>query len=109
VLLAVPLASERQKGGCAPAAVGALTDTAREIGLRVEGLMTVPPQHDEPRRWFAALRELAVQLGLRELSMGMSGDFEVAVEEGATMVRLGRVLFGERPEGSPPAGTASVT
>jgi uncharacterized pyridoxal phosphate-containing UPF0001 family protein len=59
--------------------------------------MTVPPAEGDPRRWFAALRELAAQLGLRDLSMGMSGDFEVAVEEGATMVRVGRALFGERP------------
>jgi pyridoxal phosphate enzyme (YggS family) len=109
VLLEVNLASEPQKGGCAPAAVGALADAASEIGLRVDGLMTVPPQHEDPRRFFAALRGLAVDLGLRELSMGMSDDFEVAVEEGATIVRLGRVLFGERPQGSPPAGTASVT
>ena len=58
--------------------------------------MAVPPAGDEPRRWFARLRELAAQLELRELSMGMSDDFEIAVEEGATMVRVGRALFGAR-------------
>ncbi len=58
--------------------------------------MTVPPHDDDPRRWFAALRELAERLGLPELSMGMSGDFEVGVEEGATLVRVGRALFGAR-------------
>ena len=63
--------------------------------------MTVPPAAGDPRRWFAALRELAGRLELGELSMGMSGDFEAAIEEGATMVRVGRALFGERP---PPAG-----
>ncbi|MCI0637237.1 MAG: YggS family pyridoxal phosphate-dependent enzyme, partial [Actinobacteria bacterium] len=60
------------------------------------GLMTVHPQHGDPRRWFAALRELGDHLELAELSMGMSDDFEIAVEEGATIVRVGRVLFGER-------------
>jgi len=109
VLLQVNLGSEPQKGGCAPDATAALADTARAMGLRVDGLMTVPPQHDEPRRWFATLRELACDLDLADLSMGMSDDFEIAVEEGATMVRLGRVLFGARPPASPPAGTASVT
>ena len=60
--------------------------------------MTVPPHDGEPRRWFAALRDLATPLGLPELSMGMTEDFEVAVEEGATMVRVGRALFGDRDE-----------
>ncbi|MGH7359559.1 MAG: alanine racemase, partial [Acidimicrobiia bacterium] len=109
VLLQVNLAHEPQKGGCAPDAAAPLVDAARALGLQVEGLMTVPPAVDEPRPWFAALRRLAAELGVRELSMGMSDDFEVAVEEGATMVRLGRVLFGDRPAASPPTGTASVT
>jgi uncharacterized pyridoxal phosphate-containing UPF0001 family protein len=69
----------------------------RDGGLRVEGLMTVPPQGSDPRRWFAALRDLAARLGVRELSMGMTDDFEVAIEEGATMVRVGRAVFGDRP------------
>jgi PLP dependent protein len=109
VLLQVNLGSEVQKGGCAPAATAALADHARGLGLRVDGLMTVPPHDDEPRRWFATLRRLGRDLGLAELSMGMSEDFEIAVEEGATMIRLGRVLFGARPAAPPPAGTASVT
>jgi PLP dependent protein len=109
VLLQVNLGGETQKGGCAPDATGTLADTARDLGLRVEGLMTVPPDDGEPRRWFASLRALATDLELSELSMGMSEDFEIAVEEGATMVRLGRVLFGDRPATPPPAGTASVT
>jgi uncharacterized pyridoxal phosphate-containing UPF0001 family protein len=58
--------------------------------------MAIPPQDDEPRRWFGALRELGGELGLRHLSMGMTDDFEDAVEEGATMVRIGRALFGPR-------------
>lgn len=69
-------------------------------GVDVEGLMTVAPQADNPeeaRPVFRTLREAARSLGLRQLSMGMSDDFEVAVEEGATHVRIGRAIFGERP------------
>jgi pyridoxal phosphate enzyme (YggS family) len=97
VLVEVNLGEESQKGGCAPAAVAALVDTLRGDGLDVAGLMTVPPHAEDPRRWFVRLRELAVALDLPELSMGMTDDFEVAVEEGATMVRVGRALFGARP------------
>jgi pyridoxal phosphate enzyme (YggS family) len=97
VLVEVNLGEESQKGGCVPAAVPGLVDDLRTAGLRVEGLMAVPPQDDDPRRWFAALREQAAALALSELSMGMTDDFEVAVEEGATMVRVGRALFGPRP------------
>jgi uncharacterized pyridoxal phosphate-containing UPF0001 family protein len=69
--------------------------------LDVRGLMTVAPQTEQPesvRPVFQRLRELRDELGLRELSMGMTNDFEVAIEEGATMVRVGRAIFGERPE-----------
>lgn len=97
VLVEVNVGAEPQKGGCAPAEVSALVDALRADGLDVAGLMTVPPHGDDPRRWFARLREQAAGLGLAELSMGMTDDFEVAVEEGATMVRVGRALFGPRP------------
>jgi PLP dependent protein len=96
VLVEVNLADEPQKGGCPPADTGRLADGLFGLGLRVGGLMAVPPHDDEPRRWFGALRDLAAGLELGELSMGMTDDFEVAVEEGATMVRVGRALFGER-------------
>ena len=97
VLVEINLAAEAQKGGCAPGDAGALVDALRELGLRVEGLMTIPPQEGDPRRWFAALRELGERLGIVGLSMGMTDDFEIAIEEGATIVRVGRALFGERP------------
>jgi len=97
VLVEVNLADEPQKGGCAPGAAPALVDALADLQLRVGGLMTVPPRGDDPRPWFAALRELGARLGVTELSMGMSEDYEVAVEEGATMVRVGRALFGARP------------
>jgi hypothetical protein len=61
--------------------------------------MAVPPRGDDPRPWFATLARTGAALGLPELSMGMSDDFEAAVEEGATVVRLGRVLLGERGPG----------
>ena len=96
VLVEVNLAGEPQKGGCAPADTARLVEAFREVGLRVEGLMTIPPAGDDPRPWFAALRDLAADLGVHELSMGMTEDFEAAVAEGATMVRLGRAIFGAR-------------
>jgi pyridoxal phosphate enzyme (YggS family) len=96
VLVEVNLAAEPQKGGCDPAELPALVDALRAEGLDVAGLMTVPPHGDDPRPWFARLREHAAQLDLPELSMGMTDDYEVAVEEGATMVRVGRALFGPR-------------
>jgi pyridoxal phosphate enzyme (YggS family) len=96
VLVEVNLAEEPQKGGCTPAALGPLVDHVRGAGLDVTGLMTVPPQGEDPRPWFARLRELATSFELTELSMGMTDDYEIAVEEGATMVRVGRALFGSR-------------
>jgi pyridoxal phosphate enzyme (YggS family) len=97
VLVEVNLGAEPQKGGCLPARVPGLVDDLRAAGLDVAGLMAVPPHADDPRRWFAALRDQAAALDLPELSMGMTDDFEVAVEEGATIVRVGRALFGPRP------------
>ncbi|MFA5883887.1 MAG: YggS family pyridoxal phosphate-dependent enzyme [Acidimicrobiia bacterium] len=97
VLVEVNLAREPQKAGCDPDDVAALVGQADRAGLRVVGLMTVPPRGGDPRPWFAELAARAADLGLAECSMGMSEDFEVAVEEGATMVRLGRVLLGARP------------
>ncbi|HEY7106480.1 MAG TPA: YggS family pyridoxal phosphate-dependent enzyme [Acidimicrobiia bacterium] len=97
VLVEVNLAGEPQKAGCAPATAPALVDALRALHLDVRGLMAVPPSADDPRRWFAALRELGELMALPELSMGMTDDFEVAVEEGATIVRVGRALFGARP------------
>ena len=96
VLVEVNLAAEPAKGGCAPSAASALVDRLRALELDVAGLMTVPPAAEEPRPWFAQLRDLGESLGLPELSMGMTADFEIAVEEGATMVRIGRALFGPR-------------
>jgi uncharacterized pyridoxal phosphate-containing UPF0001 family protein len=100
VLVQVNLGAEPRKGGCATGDVAPLVDALRALDLDVAGLMAVPPQDDDPRRWFAALRELGGRLGVPELSMGMTGDYEIAVEEGATFVRVGRALFGDRPPAS---------
>jgi uncharacterized pyridoxal phosphate-containing UPF0001 family protein len=65
--------------------------------------MTVPPQHDDPRPYFATLRDLAARLELRTVSMGMSGDYEAAIAEGSTLVRVGTAVFGAGPlAGVPP-------
>ena len=101
VLVEVNLGLEPQKGGCAPTDAARLADALRRLGLRVEGLMTIPPAGDDPRRWFAELRELGGDLGVHHLSMGMTDDYEVAVQEGATMVRIGRAIFGARRGSGP--------
>ncbi len=102
VLIEVNLAGEAQKAGCRPDEIGALADGLTGAGLSVDGLMAIPPQGDDPHRWFARLRGLAAAAELPELSMGMTDDFEAAVEEGATIVRVGRALFGERPQPQAP-------
>jgi pyridoxal phosphate enzyme (YggS family) len=96
VLVEVNVGEEPQKGGCAPAEAPALVERLRAGGARVEGLMTVAPAAGDPRRAFARLRGLGETLGLAELSMGMSNDYEAAVAEGATIVRLGTALTGPR-------------
>ena len=97
VLVEVQMVTEAQKGGCTPAEAPMLVDRLREGGLGVAGLMTVAPAKGDPAPVFGALRELAERLELTDLSMGMSGDFEVAIAEGATIVRIGTGLFGPRP------------
>ncbi len=102
VFVEVNLGAEPQKAGCHPAETEALVDALRDRGLLVAGLMTIPPVGDDPRPWFARLRDLGAAVHVRELSMGMSDDFEAAVEEGATTVRVGRALFGQRPRSQAP-------
>ena len=99
VLVQVNISAEPQKGGCAPTATGDLVDEAAAAGLVVRGLMGIGPDGDPERArpGFALLSRLADELGLEVRSMGMSNDLEVAVQEGATMVRIGTRLFGPRP------------
>jgi PLP dependent protein len=104
VLIEVNLGGEASKSGVRPDGVASLLETVRNY-VDVRGLMTIPPPTanlSDTHRWFAALRELrdrlatATGLALQELSMGMTEDYEAAIEEGATIVRVGRAVFGER-------------
>lgn len=92
----VNIGDEPQKGGCAITDLPSLLAEARAAALPVAGLMCVPPAGIEPAPFFALLAELARRHGLAGLSMGMSDDFETAVMLGATHVRIGSALFGER-------------
>jgi len=97
VLVEVNVAGEEAKSGIAPADLEAFLGRSP---VPVAGLMAMPPVAREPqdsRRWFATLRELAESHGLRELSMGTTQDYEVAVEEGATLVRIGTSLYRALP------------
>jgi pyridoxal phosphate enzyme (YggS family) len=93
----VNLAAEPQKGGCAVPDLPNLIAAARDAGLPLAGLMCIPPANKEAAPWFALLAELARRHGLAGLSMGMSGDYETAITIGATHVRVGTALMGERP------------
>ncbi len=108
VLLQVNIAGDPAKSGLAPGQLPEILENILDLeNIRVKGLMTIPPWSTEAegaRRWFRALRDLRDEMvrefgedcGLRELSMGMTHDFEVAIEEGATIVRIGTALFGPR-------------
>ena len=105
-LVEVNLAAQPNKAGVSPAAAGALVAAAAGCGIEVRGLMTMAPlgaPGEAARPYFAALRDLRDRLlpahpGLRELSMGMTDDYEVAVEEGATILRVGRAIFPSSPK-----------
>lgn len=87
---------EEQKGGVSVAGLPALIATCREAGLNITGLMCIPPVDDVPGLHFALLHKLAAAHGLKNLSMGMSGDYKSAIAYGATHVRLGTAIFGSR-------------
>lgn len=90
---------EPQKAGIAPEEVdGFVAQCRAEHHLNVIGLMCIPPVEEDPRPHFRALAEMAARNGLKELSMGMSGDFEQAIAEGASYVRVGSAIFGSRPQ-----------
>ena len=96
--LEVNTGGEASKAGCTPDAAPALAAEVRALpAIELVGLMTIPPPEEDPRPHFRLLRGLRDRLGLCELSMGMSADWRAAVEEGATVVRIGTAIFGERP------------
>ena len=96
LLVQVNTGEEPQKAGVAPRQADALIALARAQGLTVEGLMAIPPADEVPILHFALLKKIAERNGLGVLSMGMSGDYEAAIRLGATHVRIGSALFGER-------------
>lgn len=96
VLVQVNTGAEPQKAGVLPEETDALVARARALGLIVEGLMCIPPADEAPGMHFALLGKIARRNGLEVLSMGMSGDYETAIRFGATHVRVGSALFGER-------------
>jgi pyridoxal phosphate enzyme (YggS family) len=100
VMIEVKLSEEEAKHGAAPEELAALIDAIRACpNLLLSGLMTMPPWDEDPeapRPYFRRLRGLAAQFSLPKLSMGMSNDFETAIEEGATHIRIGTAMFGKR-------------
>lgn len=97
VFVQINTGEEEQKAGVSPAAADAFIDLCRdELGLNVQGLMCIPPFDEEPSMHFALLGKIAARNGLEKLSMGMSGDFEAAIDLGATHVRVGTAIFGTR-------------
>ena len=99
-LVQVNTGEEEQKAGIAPQDAVAFTDFCRhDLGLEITGLMCIPPVAEEAAMHFALLRTLAERAGLPHLSMGMSSDYAEAITFGATHVRVGSALFGERPSG----------
>jgi len=100
ILVQVNTTNEMDKGGCDPTEVEILVEQARKGGLDVTGLMTVGPtdmDSGKTRAAFRLLKQMASDLGVEQLSMGMTADVEIAVEEGSTLVRVGTALFGQRP------------
>lgn len=98
LLIQVNTGEEAQKSGVAPAEMSDFLAKCRdEYGLEIKGLMSIPPLEDDPAPHFALLEKLARRHGLSELSMGMSGDYRIAAQLGATHVRIGTGIFGARP------------
>lgn len=101
VLLQVNIADETQKSGCHPRDVAKLVELARSSQLHVGGLMAMGPTNGDPletRQTFRETRKMCNELGLLECSAGMSHDYRIALEEGATIIRVGSAIFGERPQ-----------
>jgi pyridoxal phosphate enzyme (YggS family) len=99
LLVQVNIGLEPQKAGIAPAEAVAFVARCREVhGLAIDGMMAIPPEGVPPGPYFAHMAELARQVGATVLSMGMSADFETAIAMGATHVRVGSALFGQRPK-----------
>ncbi|MBY8976397.1 YggS family pyridoxal phosphate-dependent enzyme [Rhodobacteraceae bacterium NNCM2] len=97
--LQINTGEEEQKAGISPAEADAFVAECRDLGLPIAGLMCIPPVDEEPSLHFALLKKIAERNGISGLSMGMSSDFESAIALGATAIRVGSALFGERDYG----------
>ena len=97
LFIEVNTGEEAQKAGVLPAAADAFIASCRERRLAIDGLMCIPPADEEPALHFALLREIARRNAIPHLSMGMSADYETAIRFGATHIRVGTAIFGERP------------
>ncbi len=99
VFVQVNTGEEPQKAGCLPSEADAFIAEVRALDLPLKGLMCIPPIEEEPSLHFALLAKIAARNGLAGLSMGMSSDFETAIGQGATHIRVGSAIFGERDYG----------
>ena len=99
MFIQVNTGEEPQKSGVLPAAADAFVQNCRDMDLPIKGLMVIPPVDEEAALHFALLKKIAVRNGLEQLSMGMSADFEKAISFGATHVRVGSAIFGDRVYG----------
>jgi PLP dependent protein len=113
VLLEIKLSEEAAKTGASPEEIPTLLAASRNCPrINLSGLMTMPPWSEDPeasRPYFRKLAQLAREHGLPQISMGMSADFEVAIEEGATIIRIGTALFGARPKPAKAAPSSSLS
>lgn len=108
VFLEVNVGGEASKAGCAPAELPALASAVRGLpAVELVGLTGIPPPGDDPRPHFRLLRRLRDELGVGALSMGMSADWRIAIEEGSTVVRIGTAIFGARPPKAGPGGATA--
>ena len=92
----INIGEEKQKNGCKPADAKCFINDCKDYGLDIKGVMAIPPLHEEPAPYFALLTNIAKECNLKNISMGMSKDFEKAIYLGATSVRIGSKIFGER-------------
>ena len=97
LFIQVNIGNEEQKAGVDVSNLGELLLACKHFNLLVCGLMCIPPSHEDPSKHFLALKNLAEKENLKELSMGMSNDFEVAIRSEATFIRVGSAIFGQRP------------
>lgn len=97
LFIQVNIGKEEQKAGVDVSNLDELLMVCRQLNLPVCGLMCIPPSQDEPSKHFVSLKQLAIKENLKELSMGMSNDFEIAIRSGATLIRVGSAIFGQRP------------